>query len=101
MRIAITGTHGVGKTKPTDDFVDVHPVYRSVQEPYRDLVERGVPFSDVPSVEECLARLEYSVATTSSMAPELGRAVFEGLGEPPPGPTPPATPARAASGRRR
>jgi hypothetical protein len=70
MRIAVTGAHRVGKTTLIDDFVAAHPGYRSVQEPYWDLAEQGVAFSDVPSVEDFLEQLEHSVTMIVGMASE-------------------------------
>ncbi|SEP96749.1 AAA domain-containing protein [Devosia sp. YR412] len=56
MRIAVTGTHGVGKTTFIDDFTAAYPGYYSVAEPYW-LLEQGVPFSDgatIPDLEKQL-----------------------------------------------
>lgn len=58
MRIAVTGTHGSGKTTLIDDFADRHRDYAHEQEPYWALVQNGVPFSDgvsLPDLEEQLA----------------------------------------------
>lgn len=45
MRIAVTGTHGIGKTTFIDDFVAAYPCYESVAEPYWLLDQQGLPFS--------------------------------------------------------
>ncbi|WP_057465372.1 AAA family ATPase [Pseudovibrio sp. POLY-S9] len=50
MRIAITGTHGSGKTTLIEDFADQHLNYEATQEPYWDLAEQGVALSDEPSI---------------------------------------------------
>ena len=58
MRIAVTGTHGSGKTTLIDDFVEAHPHYEREQEPYWGMVQSGVPFADgvsIPDLEEQLA----------------------------------------------
>ncbi|MBS1183241.1 MAG: hypothetical protein H6Q99_3121 [Proteobacteria bacterium] len=46
MRIAVTGTHGSGKTTLIDDFVSAHCDYESVPEPYWLLVQGGMPFAN-------------------------------------------------------
>jgi broad-specificity NMP kinase len=33
MRVAVTGTHGVGKTTLIDDFLALRPHYEHAQEP--------------------------------------------------------------------
>jgi hypothetical protein len=46
MRIAVTGTHGSGKTTLIDDFMAAFPAYERVQEPYWELAQQGTPFAD-------------------------------------------------------
>ncbi len=46
MRIAVTGTHGVGKTTLIDDFIAVRSDYDSVPEPYWLLEQGGMPFAN-------------------------------------------------------
>jgi hypothetical protein len=41
MRIAISGTHGIGKSTLLTDFVRAHPEYRYEIEPYHQLQEQG------------------------------------------------------------
>lgn len=58
MRIAVTGTHGSGKTTLIDDFADLHRDYEREEEPYWALAQNGVPFADgvsLPDLEEQLA----------------------------------------------
>lgn len=58
MRIAVTGTHGSGKTTLIDDFVEARPDYEREQEPYWALAQDGIPFADgvsLPDLEEQLA----------------------------------------------
>lgn len=58
MRIAVTGTHGTGKTTFIDDFLATYRGYESVAEPYWLLDQQGVPFSDgatIPDLEKQLA----------------------------------------------
>jgi len=61
MRIAVTGTHGSGKTTLIDDFLDTHREYEHELEPYWALVQQGVVFSDGPSIEDLEEQLEWSV----------------------------------------
>ena len=58
MRIAVTGTHGSGKTTLIDDFVDQHADYERELEPYWALAQDGIPFADgasLPDLEQQLA----------------------------------------------
>lgn len=52
MRIAVTGTHGSGKTTFIEDFVAAYRGYESVAEPYWLLEQQGVPFSDGASIPD-------------------------------------------------
>ncbi|WP_073056894.1 AAA family ATPase [Kaistia soli] len=60
MRIAVTGTHGSGKTTLIEDFVATHPAYEAVAEPYWRLAERGIAFSAKPTVADFEAQLAES-----------------------------------------
>lgn len=60
MRIAVTGTHGCGKTTLIDDFVSAHENYESVPEPYWLLDQDGMPFADG--------------ATTADLEEQLGQS---------------------------
>jgi AAA domain len=61
MRIAVTGTHGSGKTTLIDDFLDMHREYEHKLEPYWSLVQQGVVFSDGPSIDDLEEQLAWSV----------------------------------------
>lgn len=62
MRIAISGTHGVGKSTLIDEFLRVHPEYIHEPEPYVTLVEDfGEEFSAEPCVEDFLRQLEFNI----------------------------------------
>jgi hypothetical protein len=63
MRIAITGTHGTGKTTLVDDWVAARPHYENVPEPYWLLAQQGVPFADGPT----LADLEEQLGQSCSL----------------------------------
>ena len=62
MRIAISGTHGVGKSTLIDEFLRVHPDFVHEPEPYTVLVEDfGEEFSDQPNVEDFRRQLEFNI----------------------------------------
>ena len=62
MRIAVSGTHGVGKSTLIEEFLRVHPEFVHEPEPYAVLVEDyGEEFSAEPCVEDFLRQLEFSL----------------------------------------
>jgi len=62
MRIAVSGTHGVGKTTLVDEFLRLHPEFAHEPEPYAVLVEDyGEQFSREPCVEDFLRQLEFNL----------------------------------------
>ncbi len=62
MRIAVSGTHFMGKSTLINDFVKVHPEFRVEIEPYYKLQEiKEVELSLEPSLESCLEQLDYSI----------------------------------------
>lgn len=62
MRIAVTGTHGVGKSTLIEEFLRVHPKFVHEPEPYVVLVEDyGEEFSAEPCVEDFLRQLEFNL----------------------------------------
>ncbi len=63
MRIAVSGSHGAGKTTLVEDFAAAHPTYRAEPEPYEALTEAGSAFSDPPTIDDYLEQLEHSVET--------------------------------------
>ncbi len=52
MRIAVTGTHGSGKTTLIGDVAAAHPAYESVAEPYWLFAEDGTPFAEEPTIDD-------------------------------------------------
>ena len=60
MRIAVTGTHGSGKTTLIDDFVSAHSDYECVPEPYWLLAQNGTPFADGASTADIEEQLGQS-----------------------------------------
>lgn len=62
MRIAVSGTHGVGKSTLIDEFLQRHPEFIHEPEPYTVLVEDlGEEFSSEPCVEDFRRQLEFNI----------------------------------------
>ena len=63
MRIAISGTHGVGKSTLIDEFLRTQPEFTYEPEPYTVLVEDfGEEFAAEPQVEDFRRQLEFNIA---------------------------------------
>lgn len=62
MRLAVSGTHGVGKTTLIDDVLAVRADYEHLQEPYWEMAQRGVVFADGPNVADLAEQLGQSAA---------------------------------------
>jgi hypothetical protein len=61
MRIAISGTHFMGKTTLIDDVISKHPDYKNIIEPYHQLADEGSALSDEPTLESLLEQLTFSL----------------------------------------
>lgn len=62
MRIAISGTHFIGKTTFIEDFIKKYPQYRVEIEPYYRLQdEESMELSLEPSLESLTIQLDYSI----------------------------------------
>ena len=61
MRIAVSGTHHVGKSTLVERLAEALPGYTTVQEPYFLLEEDGYESADPPSLEDFEAQLERSL----------------------------------------
>ena len=62
MRIAVVGTHGVGKSTLIEEFLRLHPEFGHEPEPYTTLVEDyGEEFSAEPCAEDFLRQLEFNL----------------------------------------
>jgi hypothetical protein len=62
MRIAVSGTHGVGKSTLIDEFLQRHPEFVHEPEPYTVLLEDlGEEFSAEPCVEDFRRQLEFNI----------------------------------------
>jgi hypothetical protein len=70
MRIAVSGTHGVGKSTLIDEFVSKHQEFTHEPEPYTVMVEDfGEEFSDEPNVEDFRRQLEFNINRLRQHAP--------------------------------
>lgn len=77
MRIAISGTHGVGKTTLIDEFLQAHPEFAHEPEPYVTMVEElGEEFSEEPSVEDFRRQLDFNVERLRQYSPGE-KVIFE------------------------
>jgi len=61
MRIALTGTHRVGKTTLGEEIAENLPSYDFKSEPYIQLEETGYLFSEIPTVDDYIEQFYYSV----------------------------------------
>ena len=62
MRIAVSGTHGVGKSTLIEEFLRLHPQFEHEAEPYEVMVEDyGEEFAAEPCVEDFLRQLEFNL----------------------------------------
>lgn len=62
MRIAVSGTHFIGKSTLIEDFIKRHPDYQLEIEPYYKLQhEKSMELSIEPSLESLLEQLDYSI----------------------------------------
>jgi len=71
MRIAVSGTHGVGKSTLIDEFLRRHHEFLHEPEPYTVMVEDlGEEFSAEPCVEDFLRQLEFNIDRIQQHTPE-------------------------------
>ena len=61
MRIAILGAHMVGKTTLAEKLYESFSDYEFYSEPYFDLQEMGLVFSEIPNVDDYIVQLEHSL----------------------------------------
>lgn len=70
MRIAISGTHSVGKSTFVNDFLAKHPDYAYEQEPYRALKDKHeILFGDHQTQQHINIQLDYCLASVSRYQP--------------------------------
>jgi hypothetical protein len=71
MRIAISGTHFMGKSTLIEDFIKIHPNYRCEIEPYYKLQEeKGMELSFEPSLDSLIEQLDCSIEQLNQCANE-------------------------------
>lgn len=61
MRIAVSGSHRVGKTTLAKALTDALPRHQFVPEPYHLLEDEGHEFVEMPSIEDFELQLERSI----------------------------------------
>ena len=77
MRIAISGTHGVGKSTLIDEFLKTHQEFSHEPEPYTVMVEDlGEEFSDEPNVDDFRRQLEFNIDRLQQLAAER-KVIYE------------------------
>jgi MoxR-like ATPase len=74
MRIAICGTHLVGKTTLAEQLAEALPSHELVPEPYRFLEHEGYEFGEMPSLEDFERQLERAFRCVQEGGPA---AVFD------------------------
>lgn len=70
MRIAISGSHRVGKTTLAEALADALPGHTLVPEPYRLLEDDGYDFAEMPSLEDFERQLERSLESLDDSGPD-------------------------------
>ena len=77
MRLAVSGSHGTGKSTLIAAFIDLRPDYRYEAEAYEMLAD-DIPLtaSEGPSPEGLQSLLDYTIAAMSGHGPEAS-VVFE------------------------
>ena len=63
MRIAVSGTHGTGKTTLVDALSPHLPGYTVIDEPYRQLEDEGEEFADRPTADDFERQLARAIAS--------------------------------------
>lgn len=71
MRIAVSGTHFIGKSTLIEDFIKVHPDYKCEIEPYYKLQdEKTMELSLEASLDSLLEQLDYSIDQLNKLSNE-------------------------------
>lgn len=71
MKLAITGTHRVGKTTLAEKLAEILVEYEIIPEPFYELEESGVVFSEIPTVDDFLEQLKHSIRQAYSKKENL------------------------------
>ena len=61
MRIAVSGSHGTGKTTLIEELVGLRPGFHRFDEPYYLLEEEGHAFAETPCLEDFELQLQRSI----------------------------------------
>ncbi len=61
MRIAVSGTHFIGKSTLIEDFIEKHPSYSCEIEPYYKLQDEKAELPLEPCLDSFLEQLDYSI----------------------------------------
>lgn len=61
MKLAITGTHRVGKTTLAEKLAETLTEYVIKPKPFYELEESGAVFSEIPTVDDFLEQLNHSI----------------------------------------
>lgn len=71
MRIAVSGTHFIGKSTLIEDFIKAHPNYKCEIEPYYKMQdEKTMELSLEPSLDSLLEQLDYSIGQINKLSNE-------------------------------
>lgn len=71
MRIAVSGTHFIGKSTLIEDFIKTYPQYRCEIEPYYKLQEvKTMELALEPSLDSLIEQLDYSIEQLNNYAEE-------------------------------
>jgi len=70
MRIAVSGTHFMGKTTLIEDFIKAHPDYKYEVETYYKLQDEKTELFLEPSWDSFLEQLDYSIEQLNTHANE-------------------------------
>lgn len=77
MKIAVSGTHGVGKSTLIEEFLHLHPEFQHEPEPYEVLSEDyGEEFAAEPCEEDFLRQLEFNIKRMNERSAEVN-VIFE------------------------
>lgn len=74
MKIAITGAHRVGKTTLAEKLQESLAGYELLKEPYYELEELGLAFSETPDTDDFIAQLEHSI---KQIAIDTDKMIFD------------------------
>jgi len=77
VRIAISGTHKVGKSSLLEAVAEALPGYVKVDEPYHQLEEEGYDFNAEPILEDFQAQLERSIELLTDTYADARNVLFD------------------------